>query len=170
MDFPKRKSPRIKGYDYNTPGYYFVTVCTHKKENILCDIASENNSIVGGGAPDAPKVILNDYGKIVQKYILSSKNIKGVTVDKYVIMPNHIHMIIYVEEAYGTSKAPSPTNNAVSLTISVLKRFSNREIGHNIWQRSFHDHIIRGDEDYRKIWEYIDTNPHRWKEDCFYVE
>ena len=68
------------------------------------------------------------------------------------------------------SKAPSPTNNKISLAVSTLKRFVNSEVGANIFQRSFHDHIIRGEDDYKKIWEYIDTNPVKWQDDCFYCE
>ena len=168
MELVKRKSNRLKEFDYSSAGYYFITVCTKDKQKILCDI--DDNNSVGGGAHDAPQVILSDYGKIVQKYILSTKNIKGISVDKYVIMPNHIHGIFVVDENYGTSRAPSPTNNAVSLAVGAIKRLVNKEIGTNIWQRSFHDHIIRNEEDYLKIWQYIHTNPAQWKDDCFYLE
>ncbi|MBE6796939.1 MAG: hypothetical protein E7531_01160 [Ruminococcaceae bacterium] len=93
-----------------------------------------------------------------------------VSVDKYVIMPNHIHIILKVDSNGGTSKAPSPTNNKISLAVSTLKCFVNSEVGANIFQRSFHDHIIRGENGYKKIWKYIDTNPIKWQDDCFYFE
>jgi len=160
MDFPKRKSTRLKYYDYSNSGYYFITICTHNKQKILCDF-------VGGGAHDAPKIKLSAVGEIVEKYILSTNNITDITVDKYVIMPNHIHLILKIINS-GTSRAPSPTNNTISHSISTLKRFVNRDVGKNIFQRSFHDHIIRGEKDYIKIWNYIDTNPQKWEEDCFY--
>ncbi len=162
MDLPKRKPTRLKNYDYSTNGAYFVTICAKDKMKIF-------GNIVGGGAIDAPKIVLSKIGNIAKKYILSSNNIPEITVDKYVIMPNHIHLIFTVENN-GTSKAPSPTNNIISHTVSTLKRFINKEVGKNIFQRSFHDHIIRGEKDYLKIWNYIDTNPAKWEEDCFYNE
>ena len=163
MNLPSRKPTRLKGYDYSQNGYYFITICTHNRKRLLCDI-------VGGGAYDAPKIILSKCGEIVDKYILSTNNIPNIMVDKYVIMPNHIHLLLFVENANGTSRAPSPTNNIISHSVSTLKRFVNRELGHNIFQRSFHDHIIRGEQDYLEIWNYIDTNPQKWQEDCFYIE
>lgn len=159
-DKPIRKPTRLKNFDYSAAGYYFITICTKEKQKILCDI-------VGGGAHDAPKIVLSGTGEIVEKYILSSNNIDNLTVDKYVIMPNHIHLILAVENN-GMSRAPSPTNNIISHAISTLKRFVNKEVGRNIFQRSFHDHIIRGENDYREIWEYIETNPQKWETDEFY--
>ena len=92
-----------------------------------------------------------------------------IVVDKYVIMPNHIHLILLIKnDKCGMSRTPSPTNSHLSGFISAFKRFSNKEYGMNVWQRSFHDHIIRGEKDYEKIWEYIDTNVMRWELDCFY--
>ncbi|MBO5211775.1 MAG: transposase [Clostridia bacterium] len=113
-------------------------------------------------------MILSEQGEIVEKYILSTNNIPKLNVDKFVIMPNHIHLILSIQN--GTSKAPSPTNNIISHAISTLKRFANKEIGHNIWQRSFYDHIIRSEADYLSIWNYIDGNLQKWEKDCFYYE
>ena len=159
-ELTKRKNIRLKKFDYNSCGAYFITICTQNHAQILCDI-------VGDGAFDVPTTALTDIGKIVDKYILSTNNIPSVTVDKYVIMPNHIHMILIIENS-GTSKAPSPTNNLISHSVSTLKRFINKEIGYNIFQRSFYDHVIRDEADYIKICEYIDTNPIKWKEDKYY--
>ena len=66
-------------------------------------------------------------------------------------------------------KASSPTKNIATI-IRSFKIMVTKEIGYPIWQRSYHDHIIRGEKDYQKIWEYIDTNVIRWQKDCFYVE
>ena len=156
-NLPKRKPTRLKEYDYNSEGAYFITICTHNHKNILCDI-------VGGGAFDAPKIVLSEIGKIVDKYILSTNSIPNLFVDKYVIMPNHIHLIIFL---HGTMMASSPTKNIENI-IRSFKILVTKEIGNSIWQRSYHDHIIRGEKDYQKIWEYIDTNPLRWEKDCFY--
>ena len=170
MSLPKRKSTRLKNCDYNTAGFYFITICTKDKKNLLCTIEDSVTDIVGGGAFDAPNIELSYIGNVVERYILSTNNIKNVSVDKYVIMPNHIHLIVVVEDDGGTSRAPSPTNSIIPHLVSTMKRFVNRDVGYNIFQRSFHDHIIRGEKDYLKIWEYIDTNPAKWQEDCFYNE
>lgn len=79
-------------------------------------------------------------------------------------------MLVLIDNIYGTSKVPSPTNDTIPHMVSTLKGFVNREVGENIFQRSYHDHIVRGEKDYQQIWEYIDNNPVRWKEDCFYTE
>ena len=152
MELPKRKPTRIKEYDYSTAGAYFVTVCTKDRKQIL-------SSIVGGDAHIAPCVRLTQYGKIVDKYI---KNEPQIT--HYVIMPNHIHMIIEID---GPMWASVPTKSVISIVRSI-KILTTKEIGHSIWQRSFHDHIIRNEKDYKEIAEYIENNPAKWAEDCFH--
>ena len=164
MELPERKPNRLPCFDYSTPGAYFVTICTQDKLPLL-------GTIVGGGALDAPDVRLSRYGEIAQKYILSGNRIPGVTVDKFVIMPNHIHLILLVDDTAdtGTSRAPSPTNAVIPHFVSTLKRFCHRDFGKKIFQRSYHDHVIRNEASYQKIWQYIDNNPTLWQEDCFYV-
>ena len=105
MDLPERKQTRLQNYDYSSSGAYFITICTEGRAQILCDI-------VGDGAHDVPKINLSSMGEIVEKYILSTNKIPELTVDKYVIMPNHIHLILLLQNQNGTSKAPSPTNCA----------------------------------------------------------
>ena len=104
MDLPKRKPTRLSYFDYSTPGSYFLTVCTKDKKCIL-------GEIVGGGALDAPHIQLTNTGKVAQQHIVSGNSIPGVIVDKFVIMPNHIHMILFLDETAcsGPSKAPAPT-------------------------------------------------------------
>lgn len=161
MDLPERKSARLKDYDYSSPGAYFVTVCVKNKEHLL-------GHIVGCGDFDTPQMILSEYGQILDRYIsLMNKNYPHIKVDKYIIMPNHFHMILNISARIGASETAAPYNNETSKFVSLLKRYCNRECGVNIWQRSFHGHIIRGDKDYEKIWEYIDTNVLRWDTDCF---
>ena len=102
MEFPKRKQNRLKDYDYDSAGAYFITVCTQDRKCLL-------SYIVGGGAFDAPENQLTSMGKIVEKYIQSGNHIDRVTVEKYVIMPNHVHLLLIVDMVDGTSRAPSPT-------------------------------------------------------------
>ncbi len=176
MNLPKRKSPRLKDYDYSTPGYYFVTVCTHNKEKILCDFVSEYEGFVGEGLCALPSPKLSNIGKAVQDAIEHIDSLNNISVNKYVIMPNHIHLIIIVHpdtpstQTGGRGDPPLQDKIGADDAIARLKSFTTHLYGKRLWQRSFHDHIIRSDEDYKKIWEYIDTNPHKWKDDCFYVE
>ena len=125
---------------------------------------------VGGGALDAPQMQLSTIGEIVDRHILGGNRIPGVMVEKYVIMPNHIHIMLQITEVTGTPRASSPTNAVVPRFVAALKRFCNADAGINIFQRSYHDHIIRGEQDYLKIWQYIDSNPAKWQEECFYTE
>ena len=162
---PTRKPTRLKNYDYSQNGAYFITICTHNRKCLLSDI-------VGDGNFDVPQMILSDYGIILEKHInLINEKYSHINIDKYVIMPNHFHMILTItDRKNGASETAAPYNNEISKFISLLKRYCNKEYGENIWQRSFHDHIIRGEKDYQKIWEYIDTNPLKWEQDCFYNE
>ncbi len=161
MDIPKRKPNRLPEFDYSTPGAYFITICVKGKKCILADI-------VGGGALDAPRKYLTPLGRIAEKHILSGNRIPNIRVDKYVIMPNHIHLLLAVTEADGPPKASAPTTAIIPHFVSTFKRFCHRDAGIKIFQRSYHDHIIRREADYLKIWEYIDNNPAKWEEDCFY--
>ena len=99
---------------------------------------------------------------------MSSENISGVKIDQYVIMPDHIHAIIfldrdkYIKRQDGSSRAPTPTNNMLPHVISTFKRFCNAEIGNNIFQRGYMEHVIRDKEDYETRRKYILENPVSW--------
>ncbi len=160
-NLPKRKSTRLRNYDYSTPGAYFITICVKDRKHLLSKI------IIGNDAHSVLTNQLTNIGLVCDKYINNINTIyENVSLDKYVIMPNHIHLIISL---YGTMKASSPTKNIENI-IRSFKTMVTKEIGKSIWQRSYNDHIIRGEEDYQKIWEYIETNPLRWKSDCFYTD
>ena len=169
MDYPTRKKNRLANYDYSQNGGYFITICTKQKECLLA-------SIVGDGVLDVPVTHLSDFGSAIERRIHKMNRVyPNVQTVKYAIMPNHVHLLVCVEQqdsrcAAGTSGRPSPTNEIIPSYVSTLKRLCNREIGENIWQRSYHDHIIRDQAHFDLIWNYIDTNPIRWKQDCFYTE
>ncbi len=180
MDLRSRKIIRLKNYDYNSVGAYFITVCTKERQEILSRIVDNKNGMKSD-------VILTDYGKIAEKYIAQLSNFyNNISVDKYVIMPNHIHFLLRISESEyqimrlqdgedfsGPSGTPVPTsasiqNSAVSKFISTFKRFCNKEYGYNIWQYRSNDHVIRNERDYQRIWQYINDNPSLWEDDCFY--
>ena len=162
---PKRKPNRLANYDYSQNGVYFVTVCTKDKKCVLGKIISPSD--VGEAALCLPKNHLSRYGIAVEKYINNVCNVyDGVTIDKYVIMPNHFHMLLVINSTNGRQGAASPT---VGEIVKGIKSLSTKHTGADLFQRSFHDHIIRNDEDYSKIWEYIDTNPLKWELDKYYL-
>ena len=163
-----RKEPRLKGFDYSTSGVYFITICTQNRRKIL-------SRVVGGDVLDAPQSVeLLSYGIIADK-ILNQLNsfYENLSVEDYVIMPNHIHILLYVKPLYnGASRTSPPTkqHSAVSQFVSTFKRFCNKEIGGNVWQLSFYDHIIRNREDYEKHTKYIYENPMNWYFDELYSD
>ena len=128
---------------------------------------------VGDGVLDVPQnVELLSCGIIADKFINQIDDFyDDITVDQYVIMPNHIHMILIVSEN-GSSGTPTPTrqNSTVSHFVSTFKRFCNKDCGQNIWQRGFYDHVIRNRDDYEKIKKYIYENPMCWYYDELYTE
>ena len=143
MELPERKQNRLPDYDYSQNGAYFITICTQNRRKILSDIVGDDAHIV-------PK----PYGAIAEKYI---RNI--LEVEKYAIMPDHIHMLIRLD--YGSMWASTPTNKIASIVRS-FKVLVTKEIGESIFQRSYYDHIIRNQYDYDEIWEYIENNPRKW--------
>ena len=163
IEYPKRKNLRIAQYDYSSAGGYFVTICVKDRKSILSDIIKP----VGVGAHDDPQLRLTHLGRIVEKNLLSSESISGVKIDRYVIMPDHIHAIIFLipdmyrESRNGSSRAPTPTNEMLPHIVSTFKRFCNKEIGENIFQRGYMEHIIRDREDYETRVKYIYENPMR---------
>ena len=152
MEFPKRKHTRIPGYDYATHNYYFVTICTHNRNCIFW----EDNA-------------LSQCGKIAEEFLLKIPEFyPQVMVDKCVVMPNHVHGIFIIRNDINSDKVPNIANVIGQYKMSVTKRIRQYYPNCEVWQRSFHDHIIRNRKGYDKIWEYIENNPLKWEEDCFY--
>ena len=173
-EFKNRKTPRHQGFNYNSVGVYFVTICTQNRRCML-------SHIVGTGVPDCPQVELTKCGEIAEKYIKQLNEFYNyLSVEQYVIMPNHIHLLIWVKKNEkmtdnGQSRTPVPTNvdranNVCSQFVSTFKRFCNKEYGENIWQARFYDHIIRNRQDYEEHVKYIYENPIRWYYDELYSE
>ena len=148
MLFHERKNPRIPGYDYSKENFYFITICTSNKKCIF-------------GSPN----YLNKSGMIADEYIQKiPEYYPNVLVDKYVVMPNHVHIILYLTVA-NNSKV-SQIVGQYKMAVSKAIRAMAGDI--SVWQRSFYDHVIRNEKRYLKIWEYIDNNPAKWETDCFY--
>ena len=160
MDLPQRKPNRLPDYNYSTPGAYFVTICTQDRKCILGRVAGTNPA-------HPPMVELSEYGRIVANAIYEiPKHYPAITIDNFVVMPNHIHLLLQIRTDDSGRAMLAP---AISRVVQQLKGAVTKQIGHSIWQKLFHDHVVRGTEDYLKIWHYIADNPSKWEEDCFYV-
>lgn len=159
MELPKRKPNRLPFYDYSTPGAYFITICVQERKCIL-------GRIVGASVARPPMVELSEYSGIVESVICEiPKHYPAVAVDHFVVMPNHIHLLLQINTDADGRPMVAPT---ISLAVQQMKGTITKQMGHSIWQKLFHDHVIRNEQDYLKIWEYIDGNPAQWENDCFY--
>ncbi len=159
MPFPKRKSPRLQGHDYSHAGVYFITICTENRAQILSRISetAENKLTV--------------YGKIAEEQLLLlEKRFSNIKIDAHVIMPNHIHMLLVVRSDFATlGNATQTIPDIICAFKSITTRLCKQEKPiKQVFQTSFHDHIVRNRADYERIAEYIKNNPFWWKEDCFY--
>lgn len=153
MSYYKRKPTRIPEYDYSHNNYYFVTMCTHNKECIF-------------GKPNC----VNWLGRIAEDDMNGiAEHFSTVRVDKFVVMPNHVHAIIVIDNGNDTEKKVSLVNIIGQYKSGVTRKIRTLLDNKQVWQRSFHDRIIRNQKEYEKIWMYIETNPQRWNEDCFYI-
>lgn len=182
MELSQRKNHRLQNFDYGSYGYYYVTICTINRENVLCHI-------VGSDALVAPQCVPFARSEIGAKVIECWNNIallnENVEVDKFVLMPNHIHGIIVIKnmepikvqekkydfeitERRGRRSLQGLIKDFKSVTTRYYKRMFNTD--RSLWQESFYDEVIRNREHYNNIWQYIDTNPLKWEEDCFYKQ
>jgi putative transposase len=175
-----RKSIRLNGYDYSQEGLYFITICTYKREHFFGHIVNK-------------KMILNDAGKIADEcWLKIPEHFPDAVLHEHVVMPNHVHGIIELVNndaaAVGvqnfeplqqtTNKSPKNEFQKIiprsigsiirGYKIGVTKFFRDNTDIHIVWQRNFHDHIIRDEQSYWKISAYIANNPEVWENDKFY--
>ncbi len=166
-ELPERKHPRLDKYDYSSAGAYFITVCTQNRRCVL-------SRIVGRGLAPAEtnEIEYTSFGKIAEKQLfLLEDRYPFLTVGQYVIMPNHIHVILILDnEAAGAS--PRPTIMDIVCTYKSLTTRECRKNGfaEKLFQTSFYEHIIQDREDYETRMKYIYENPIRWYYDELYAE
>ena len=173
MEYPERKRLRLIGFDYSTNGAYFITICTHNRVNLFGDVGADSISA---------QMIANTFEDVIEQY-------SDIYCPNYIVMPNHFHAIIVIEKEmqfagmsgieYRADIESAPT---ISEIVQSFKRYSTLKyikmvnegvlppFDKKIWPRSFHDHIIRNEKEYCKIYEYITNNPITWESDCFYQE
>ena len=169
-ELPKRKANRLPTYDYAQNGAYFITICTRERQQILwADSNLETVEDVGAHSVRPQRSPhLSQAGKVVEDAILQiHAHYPAVQLEKYAIMPNHVHLLLMIQREQGGRTLCAPT---LSLVIKQMKESVTKHLGHSIWQKSFHDHVIRTQYGFEMIWQYIDTNPQNWHKDCFYKE
>ena len=160
MELPKRKQNRLTEYDYSTPNAYFITVCTQDRKNLFW-------TDVGAAISRQENVSLTDLGIVVKQSIDEiPEHYPAITVDNYVIMPNHIHLLLQINADIDGRPMAAPT---ISTVVNQMKGVISKRAGFSVWQKGFYDHVIRNDNDYRDIWKYIEGNPGKWTEDKLYI-
>ena len=170
MNLPVRKSMRLKNYNYGENGAYYVTICTKNRRCLFSEV-------VGSIHESTAKIKLKPYGKIVDEIINTLSNRFDINIDNYVIMPNHIHMIISIKNSSIKRSIRESTlrnRSTISNVVGYLKMNSSKMIheinpDENVWQSSYYDHIIRDENDYLTKWNYIDGNPSKWAKDEYFI-
>ena len=160
-----RRSIRLKNHDYSSDGMYFVTICTRNRACLFGEIYDDEMS-------------LNTLGCIIDEEWLATSTIRPyVTLDAYVIMPNHLHgLIIINRDSVGATWQFAPTNgprkHSLGAIIAQFKRMTTLKINHimgnkaaSIWQRNYYEHIVRSETSLHHIRQYILANPTQWSID-----
>ena len=163
---PSRKYPRLKHYDYATSAAYFVTICTHERKQAL---GSVSNGVLS----------LSPLGRLAEEMIgtIPLHRGKRVSIDTHIVMPNHLHLLISLlpltptdneppyEMGSNTSTIPAIVGSYKSAVTRHWRIYSGETAMQPIWQTSFHEHVVRNEESYWRIQEYIANNPLQWELD-----
>ena len=159
MELPKREKNRLENYDYSQEGAYFITLCTHNRQNLFI---LEGNR-VGNDLCVVPPL----QNEIILKWIKETESkFQNIKFEKYVIMPDHIHFIINITERHiGRSLREIMQFFKTMTTNDYIRNVKNGKLkpfDKKLWQKSYYDHIIRNQEDYNEKWDYIENNPKKW--------
>ena len=170
MNPHRRKTIRLKEYDYSQNGIYFITICTYNRIPKLSKVINKN---VGAHCMCPEDIIteLSEIGVIVENEIINTNKIrKNIEIIDYIIMPNHIHMIISINKEGTLQCAPTieefgkSTSNSIPEIIRAIKGSATRKVNQKyencerIWQRNYYEHIIRNEQELCAIMEYIRYN------------
>ena len=159
-------------YDYSSPGAYFITFCTHDKAHTLSRIVGAIHESPRRKSPwgKSPEPQLTACGRAVESVLQSIPEHLLVTVDRYIIMPNHIHLIAVITEEQAQRairESPLRCRSLISRLVGYIKMNASKIIRQQygnvaVWQRGYHDHIIRNQQDYQMLAKYLEENPLRW--------
>ena len=161
--------PRITDYDYSLEGSYFVTLCTQNRARLFqMEPVGNGLCAVPQGLCAVPQGLCAvPANQIIHKWVKETENkYPNIAIDKYVIMPDHLHFIITIKEQHTGCSLPTimvffktMTTNAY---IRGVKEGTLIPFYRKLWQKSYYDHVIRNQQDYNEIWEYIENNPTKW--------
>jgi putative transposase len=144
---PDRKRLRLSEFNYSAPGHYFVTLCIWRRRCILGDV-NEN------------RVILSGLGQLVSDTLLRMPHRHaGVILDAFVVMPNHIHALV---EFTGAETSLSVAIDAFKSLSTNAACAASMIADAKLWQRGFHDHVVRNDADLDRLREYVSNNRLKW--------
>ena len=156
-----RKNIRLQSYDYCKNGSYFITICIQNRENRL-------GEIVDG------KMRLNNAGEMVDRWLINStRHFENILIKHKIIMPNHIHFILNIKYSNQESaNIPTIIQWFKTMTTNEYIRGVKQSIyppfNRRIWQRNYYEHIIRNEDSFYKIAQYIRNNPKSWENDRLY--
>jgi len=154
----RRRPNRIPEFDYSQNYAYFLTICTDHKQCILGTIVKDDQG-------NAPRIRLSKAGELVDRAILGiPEHYSSVKLEHYVVMPNHVHILLRLENTEGQRSV------TVATVVQQWKGFITKQLGKPIWQKLYYDHVIRDPDDFAVKWRYIDNNPARWMEDKYFIE
>jgi REP element-mobilizing transposase RayT len=174
-NLPNRKQNRLEKFDYASPGTYFVTICANERQNVFWKndflsifmqqgLANEIDYFVDsvGATIGRPQGIrLSALGQMVEETICNiSAKYSGVFVDYFVVMPDHVHMLLRTGVDKHGRPMVAPT---LSTIIRQFKGYVTKRAGKPVWQKLFFDHVVRNEQDYIEHIKYILENPTRWR-------
>lgn len=159
-DKPVRHSTRLRDFDYAQAGAYFITICSYQRESLFGEIV-------------AGIVRLNEVGRVIAHEWQKTAEIRAnVIIDEFVVMPNHFHGIIFINDIDRATRRVAPTTLASGSLGAIIAQFKSsvtrqlKRTGHHpgttLWQRNYHDHVIRNDEGLWQIRNYVMNNPLQW--------
>ena len=161
MEPVKRKHPRLKQYDYSQPGCYCITIHTERDRPLL-------SSVGRGLAPAGAELRLLPAGELCRQELFALETrFTGVKIDKYVIMPTHVHiLLILMGDVAGASPCPTIPEIIGAYKSLVTRRWncSQHSTGQKLFQTSFYETVLRNEKAYLEAWQYIEDNPQKWVE------
>ena len=173
MEIPQRKLNRLSEYDYGQEGAYFVTLCTQNRARLfqmelpvgngLCAVpegADDRNGTTRRSCPTEGNAIIHKWVRETER------KFPNIAIDKYVIMPDHLHLIVTIKERHAGRSLPDVMRFFKTMTtndyIRGVKDGTLTPFDGKLWQKSYYDHVIRNQQDYNEIWQYIENNPTKW--------
>ena len=171
-----RRSIRLKGYDYSQEGLYFITLCVQNRECLFGEIVDDGKGRIFSTLTEMGKIVEKCWFEIPQHYPKS-------VLHEHIVMPNHFHGIIEIVGAeyfppdnrvenirpLPPSLHPSCKSGTLGAIIRGFKIGVTKRIGFSVWQRNYYEHIIRNENAYETITEYIVNNPAKWENDTFNI-